>query len=206
MIIFRPLDGCRSRIRGAASRALLVSVLSPGLLPGFALAADRDETRRPDSRVDEQAERMSIDGSYNFKRIDDRVTTSGVVGDKRLAQLKAQGYRAVINLLPDNNEYAVPDEAAIVVGQGIDYTHIPVEWSAPTRADFAAFEAAMESIAGNTVHIHCAANWRVSAFYGLYAERKGLWTRQQADAHMRGLWNPDEYPAWTALIRTIRAE
>ncbi len=149
---------------------------------------------------------VSIDSSYNFKRIDERVTTSGVVGDKRLAALKAHGYQALINLLPDNNEYSVPDEASIVTGQGIRYTYIPVEWSAPTRANFDAFEKAMAAEVGKTVHVHCAANWRVSAFYGLYAERKGLWTREQADVHMRAIWNPDEHPAWTALIKAIRSE
>jgi uncharacterized protein (TIGR01244 family) len=147
---------------------------------------------------------VAIESSYNFKRIDQRLTTSGVVGDKRLAELKVQGYQTLINLLPDSNEYAVEEEAGIVTAQGIDYVYIPVDWAAPTAADFAAFEQAMDANAGKTVHIHCAANWRVSAFYGLYAERKGVWTREQADAHMRTIWNPAEYPAWTALIEGVR--
>jgi protein tyrosine phosphatase (PTP) superfamily phosphohydrolase (DUF442 family) len=167
------------------------------------------QTPAKDSAVATESEedaRMGIEASYNFKRIDARLTTSGVVGDKRLSLLRSEGYDALINLLPDNNEYAVPDEASIVIGQGLGYTYIPVEWSAPTRADFDAFVMAMDQNSGKTVHVHCAANWRVSAFYGLYAERKGLWSREQADAHMRAIWNPDEHPAWTALIREIRGQ
>lgn len=154
--------------------------------------------------LDEGKQQVSIEASYNFKRIDPKISTSGVVGAERLAALKSQGYQALINLLPDANEYAVPDEAMIVKGQGIDYTYIPVEWSAPTPSDFEAFVHAMDRLQGQSLHVHCAANWRVSAFYALYAERKGIWTREQADAQMRSIWNPAEYPAWTALIEAIR--
>jgi protein tyrosine phosphatase (PTP) superfamily phosphohydrolase (DUF442 family) len=149
---------------------------------------------------------MSIEGSYNFRRIDGRVTTSGVVGDKRLGQLGALGYGAVINLLPDSSEYAVAEEGSLVEGQGLSYIYIPVEWTAPTQADFEAFERAMEAFADKTVHVHCAANFRVSAFYALHAERKGWWTRAQADAHIQSLWNPDEQPAWAAFIDLVRAK
>jgi protein tyrosine phosphatase (PTP) superfamily phosphohydrolase (DUF442 family) len=172
------------------------------LVPWVAVAEETQQI--PIAGREENA--VKIDASYNFKRINDQVTTSGVVGDQRLSALKSQGYTTVINLLPDNNDHAVQGEGAIVESQGLDYRYIPVEWSAPTRTDFAAFEQAMDAVAGQTVHVHCAANWRVSAFYGLYAERKGWWTRAQADAHIGALWNPAEYPAWQALITAIRAE
>ena len=42
---------------------------------------------------------MGIEESYNFRRIADGVTTSGVVGAKRLAGLAGEGYGAVVNLL-----------------------------------------------------------------------------------------------------------
>jgi len=176
-----------------------------GSVPAIVYASESQQTADDHAAVERDTD-MAIEGSYNFKRIDTKITTSGVVGDKRLSALKSEGYDALINLLPDNNEYAVPDEASIVTAQGLTYTYIPVEWSAPTRADFDAFEKAMEINRGKTVHVHCAANWRVSAFYGLYAERQGLWTREQADAHMRTIWKPEEHPAWTALIREIRGE
>lgn len=147
---------------------------------------------------------MSIEGSYNFRRVSDRITTSGVVGDKRLTNLQAQGYGALINLLPDQSEYAIPEEREIVTSQGLRYVYIPVDFAAPTQADFDAFVQAMDDIGDKTVHVHCAANFRVSAFYSLYAMRKGLWTQAQADEFMRGLWNPAEHPAWAAFIAEQR--
>lgn len=153
----------------------------------------------------EGAEGMSIEGSYNFRRVSDRVTTSGVVGDKRLANLQVQGYGAVINLLPDQSEYAVPEEGEIVTGQGLRYFYIPVDFAAPTQADFDAFVQAMDAVGDKTVHVHCAANFRVSAFYSLYAMRKGLWAAEEADEFIEGLWNPAEHPAWAAFIKEQRA-
>ena len=147
---------------------------------------------------------MSIEGSYNFRRVSDRITTSGVVGDKRLAGLQAQGYGTLINLLPDQSEHAVPEESAIVTSQGLHYIYIPVDFAAPTRADLDAFSLAMDAADDKAVHVHCAANFRVSAFYSLYAMRKGLWTQAQADEFIAGLWNPDEYPAWSAFIAQQR--
>ena len=148
---------------------------------------------------------MSIDDTFNFRRISDRVTTSGLVNAEQLATLGSEGYRAVINLLPDSYEYAVHDEATIVGGQGLDYVYIPVDFDAPTHDDFVAFSDAMRAHADDTVHVHCAANYRVSAFYGLYAQAQGLCTAAEADALVQGLWNSAEYPAWAEFIAAERA-
>ena len=143
---------------------------------------------------------MSIEGSYNFRRISATVTTSGVVGAERLGDLRTQGYDAVINLLPDSSEHAVAGEAGIVRDQGVSYVYIPVDFAAPTPADFAAFAQAMDDHDGQTIHVHCAANFRVSAFYGLYAARKGRWTSDQAHELIAGLWHLQEHPAWAAFV------
>ena len=63
---------------------------------------------------------------------------------------------------------------------------------------------AMDAAGDKTIHVHCAANYRVSAFYALYAMHKGLWTLQQAEEHMRGIWNPADYPAWQSFIELQR--
>ena len=147
---------------------------------------------------------MSIEDSYNFRRIRDGLTTSGVVSVEQLEELQLEGYDAVINLMPDS-ESPVADEARIVQEQGIDYVYIPVDFQAPTRADFEAFVEAMDARASDTVHVHCAANFRVTAFYSLYALRRGLCTREEADELVRTVWDPTEFPAWMTFIADERA-
>jgi uncharacterized protein (TIGR01244 family) len=147
---------------------------------------------------------VSIEDSYNFRRIDERLTTSGLVSAEQLQELRAERYDAVINLLPDMHEHAVRDEAAIVRDQGLDYVYIPVDFAAPTRADLEAFADAMDALAGQKVHVHCAANYRVSAFYGLYALQRGLCTEPEANELIRGIWDPAEHPTWRDFIAEER--
>ncbi len=143
---------------------------------------------------------MPIEDSYNFRRMSDRVTTSGLVNLEQLGTLRHEGYGAVINLLPDSNEHAVGDEARIVRDQGLDYVYIPVEFDAPTHDDFVAFSDAMRARADQKVHVHCAANYRVSAFYGLYAQSRGWCTEAEADALVQDVWNPADSPRWSEFI------
>lgn len=147
----------------------------------------------------------SVEDSYNFRRIHDRLTTSGLLSAEQLGGLGREGYDAVINLLPDSHEHAVADEAGILRGQGVDYVPIPVDFAAPAHADLQRFVEAMDARDAQKVHVHCAANYRVSAFCGLYAVQKGWWTREQADALVRDLWDPAEHPAWSAFMADERA-
>jgi uncharacterized protein (TIGR01244 family) len=147
---------------------------------------------------------MSVEDSYNFRRIDDRLTTSGLLTVAQLRGLHAEGYDAVIDLLPESHERAVSDEARIVRSQGLDYVHIPVDFEAPTHDDLEAFVAAMDVRTDRTLHVHCAANYRVSAFYSLYALRRGLCTEAEADELVLDVWDPTDHPAWMRFISDER--
>ena len=148
---------------------------------------------------------MSIEQSYNFRRVDERLTTSGLVSPAQLRGLHGEGYEAVVNLLPDTFEHAVRDEERIVRDQGLDYVYIPVDFDAPTHADLEAFTEAMDARSHLKIHVHCAANFRVTAFYGLYAMRKGLCTEAEAMALIEGVWDPAEHPTWSAFITNEQA-
>jgi protein tyrosine phosphatase (PTP) superfamily phosphohydrolase (DUF442 family) len=147
---------------------------------------------------------MGIDASYNYRPVSDAITTSGLVPVEALGELRAEGYDAVINLKPDIEAEIGADEGQIVRDQGLDYVYLPVDFDAPTHADYEAFAAAMDAHDGQKVHVHCAANYRVTAFYGVYAMDRGLWTEVEADAFVRDVWDPSEFPAWQAFITDER--
>src|SRR5207248_8743481 len=73
---------------------------------------------------------------YNWRRLNDRITTSGQPTEPQLADIHALGVRHVINLGLHAHEKALPDEAASVSRLGMTYIHIPVAFQNPTEADF----------------------------------------------------------------------
>lgn len=149
---------------------------------------------------------MDIEASHNFRRISARLTTSGIVHPDGLKALREQGYEVVVNLLPDSSEYAIPDERETVESQGIEYIHIPVDFKRPTSSDFLKFSEALGRVNEKKVHVHCAANYRVSAFYSLYMVDSGLWSLDKAMEFIRSIWQPTEHPGWSDFIGDILAE
>lgn len=144
---------------------------------------------------------MSIEKSYNFRKVNDRTTTSGVVPVGVLKNLAKEGYEVVVNLLPENHEHSVPNEKEIIESQGISYVHIPVVFTAPRLTELEEFMGLMKSITSKKVHIHCAANWRVSAFYGIFSVLNGSWNNDEAQEFITSTWNPKEHPAWFELLQ-----
>jgi len=143
---------------------------------------------------------MSVDQAYNFRKVSDSISTAGVLNEEQLCALQREGYTAVINLLPESSDYAVQGEKALVLCQGLAYRQIPVDFSAPREEDYRAFEAAMRELQGARLMIHCAANYRVSAFYAIYARRNLGWSAAQAGEFIAAIWDPRDHPPWEAFI------
>jgi uncharacterized protein (TIGR01244 family) len=135
---------------------------------------------------------------YNWRRLDARVTSSGQPSAAELADIAALGVRHVINLALHSHEKALPDETASVTALGMAYVHIPVEFTAPTEADFAAFCAAMAAIGDAPVHVHCIVNLRVTAF--LYRYQRDVLGVPETEARrlMDSMWQPGG--VWAAFI------
>jgi len=62
----------------------------------------------------------------------------------------------------------------------------------------------MDADQGRRLWVHCAANYRVSAFLGLYRVIKQGWGRERAFELMRGLWEPNE--VWSSFIEAMLAK
>ena len=149
---------------------------------------------------------MSTEEIFNYLKIDDRISTAGQPTEDQLRDAAAEGFTAIINLAPVNPPYTPADEAGLARQLGLIYIYIPVAWNNPTDADFAAFEQAMSATAGQPTLIHCAANFRVTAFYTLYAQKHLGLSAAQADALRDRIWAGSDYPVWEAFIARKRAE
>jgi protein tyrosine phosphatase (PTP) superfamily phosphohydrolase (DUF442 family) len=134
---------------------------------------------------------------------DARIGTAGQPTEDELREVAGDGYRAVVNLGLLNPEYCLPDEAGLALSLGLAYRHLPVNFDAPTVADFEAFAAQMDAWADRPVFVHCAANFRVSSFMAVYGEMRLGWDRERADRHARTFWEPNR--TWQQLLADCRA-
>ncbi|MCH8543930.1 MAG: protein tyrosine phosphatase family protein [Alcanivorax sp.] len=132
----------------------------------------------------------SLQGIYNFLPLGPQLLTSGQPTEKQLARLRDTGVETVINLAPVTADNALPDEAATVAALGMRYVHIPVDFAAPSEADFRRFCDAMAARGEGSVLVHCAANMRVSAF--MYRYRCEVLSEPPARARrdLHRIWRP----------------
>ena len=149
---------------------------------------------------------MSTNEIYNFKQVNEQILTGGQPTEAQLQAAAAEGVQTVINLATINPRYSLVDEAGSVAELGMTYVHIPVEWESPQKADFAAFEAAMQVAEKEKTLVHCAANYRVTAFVSLYAMKHWGWSTEQADGLMAHVWKKGEYPVWDTLVAELKKE
>jgi uncharacterized protein (TIGR01244 family) len=148
---------------------------------------------------------MSTDEIYNVRKVDGRLITSGQPTEEQLRAAAAEGFDTVVNLAPHEGENALPDEAGLVRALGMTYHHLPVVFAKPTERDFAAFDQVMRRLPPNSrTLVHCAANFRVSAFFGLYAIKHLGWTAEQAEAFRAPIWDISDYPAWDAFVSQMQ--
>lgn len=135
----------------------------------------------------------------NFHQLNDRIATSGQPSEAQLEAISREGYETVINLaLHDNPEYSLPDERGVVEGLGMRYIHIPVQFDHPTLEDLNKFFDAMRENDQRKIFVHCAMNYRVSVFIGLYLRKMKKLPHADAFALMNKVWKPNE--VWAKFI------
>jgi uncharacterized protein (TIGR01244 family) len=147
---------------------------------------------------------MSTEDIYNYRRVDDQISTGGQPNEEQLRAAAAEGFKTVINLATINPRYSLEDEAGLVQSLGMTYHHIPVEWEDPQESDFAAFEAVVQGLPEGKTLIHCAANFRVTAFYSLYAMKHLDWSEAQADEFRASIWEDSDYPIWEKFVDDMK--
>jgi uncharacterized protein (TIGR01244 family) len=140
----------------------------------------------------------TLDSIRNYRRLNERVATAGQPSEAQLRDIADAGFRSIINLALKTSPGALPDEAERVAALGLDYVHIPVDFKAPTAADYERFAKAMDARREQPVFVHCIANYRVSAFIAIYRVKRLGWDQAKALAKLRELWEPDE--VWARFL------
>jgi protein tyrosine phosphatase (PTP) superfamily phosphohydrolase (DUF442 family) len=148
---------------------------------------------------------MSTQDIFNYHKVDDQVITGGQPTADQLKSAAEEGFNTVVNLATERPDSPF-DEASLVRSLGMAYYHIPVEWDHPKASDFEAFEGLVQQLGTGKTLIHCAANFRVTAFYSLYAMKHLGWSEAQADEFRKPVWQGSDYPVWEKFIGDLKAK
>jgi uncharacterized protein (TIGR01244 family) len=147
---------------------------------------------------------MSSEEIYNYLKVNEETITAGQPTEAQLRAVAAEGFTTVINLAPLEPPYSLKDEAGLVHSTGMTYHHIPVEWDNPKAHDFELFEETMAQLPEGKTLIHCMANFRVTAFYSLYAQKHLGWSEARADEFRAKIWAGSNYPVWEQFITRMK--
>lgn len=149
---------------------------------------------------------MATHDIHNYRKVNDLLVTGGQPTEEQLRDAAAEGFKAVVNLATEQPGRSLEDEAGLVNSLGMAYYPIPVIWDYPTLEDFLRFESIFERLIETKTLLHCAANFRVTAFYGLYAIKHLGWSEEQAETFRQSVWQGSDFPIWEQFIRDLKAQ
>lgn len=134
----------------------------------------------------------------NYIPITDTLATSGQPTPQQIDAIAAAGYDSVINLALHDSTDALYEEGGMVTEVGMNYFHIPVPFDAPTIKHLRLFLNMMAALEGQKIWLHCAYNWRASAFVSHYQRNVLFLLPSEIEMLVLQQWNPDA--AWAAFL------
>lgn len=135
----------------------------------------------------------------NVRVISPLLVTAGQPDRASLQRLKAEGYAAVVSLAPGDTRDAIPDQAAILAAQGVEFVHIPIPWQAPEAKHLDAMSVALQRLKGKKVLVHCQMNMRASALVFLHRTIHEKEDPAIAWGDVKPLWTPTNQ--WAEFIK-----
>jgi len=133
---------------------------------------------------------------FNYKKINDLISTSGQPSKEDFRKIKEDGFELVIDLAPvDYDRYSIQDQPALLRNLNLPYIHIPVDFKSPSTEDYEHFSTALKNNYGKKIWIHCAANYRVTVFFSIWAEKNLNWSEEKSNELIDSIWKSD--PNWT---------
>jgi protein tyrosine phosphatase (PTP) superfamily phosphohydrolase (DUF442 family) len=140
----------------------------------------------------------------NYLEISPQLSSSGQPAPEDFELIAERGYQVVINLSMPDSKSALTNEGYLVTSTGMIYIHIPVPFDCPELSHFHAFSRAMDALSANKVWVHCALNYRASAFLYLYSRLVKGESKADSARYIYPDWEPND--TWSGFIEKCEAE
>lgn len=136
----------------------------------------------------------------NYIKINEFISTSGQVSSEQFKLIKENNFDVVINLALSTATNALENEDKIVTQLQMTYIHIPVDFEEPKLSDLQLFLNIMKAFDNKKVLVHCAKNYRVSAFMYVYHKHILNTHFDDIDLSIFKQWSPSEN--WQKIMKT----
>jgi protein tyrosine phosphatase (PTP) superfamily phosphohydrolase (DUF442 family) len=141
---------------------------------------------------------VSLDDIPNYREYSPVFSSSGQPTIAEIPLLAEAGFDRVIYLALTTNQTAIPGEDNLVLENGMEYVHVPVDFSKPTLKNFQLVAGVLQDDPSFKTLLHCQINLRASAFAFLYRTIFLHVPMAQAKADMDTVWLPDK--VWYRFI------
>jgi len=140
-----------------------------------------------------------MENILNYIEINELISTSGQPSVEQFKQIADNDFEVVINLALHNASNAIESEDKIVTDLNMAYFHIPVDFENPKASDVKLFLNTLQALGSNKVWVHCALNYRVSAFMYIYHKYVLKTPFDDIDISLFEQWSPDV--TWQEIIK-----
>ncbi len=135
----------------------------------------------------------------NYIKINELISTSGQPKLEQFELIANEGFEVVINLALYNSSNAIENEDKVVTSLGMSYFHIPVDFENPKKSDLKLFINTLQALGSNKVWVHCAKNYRVTAFMYVYHKYVLRTPFEEIDLSIFEKWQPSL--VWQELMK-----
>ena len=135
----------------------------------------------------------------NFIKINELISTSGQPKIEEFEFIAKEGFEVIINLALNSSSNAIENEDKIVSSLNMSYIHILVDFENPRISDLKLFLNILQALGANKVWIHCAKNYRVSAFMYVYHKYILHTPFEEIDLSIFEKWQPSL--VWQELMK-----
>ena len=135
----------------------------------------------------------------NYIKINELISTSGQPSVEQFETIANNDFEVVINLALHDASNAIENEDKIVTDLKMAYFHIPVDFDNPKASDVKLFLNTLQALGANKVWVHCALNYRVSAFMYIYHKYVLKTPFDDIDISLFQEWSPDT--KWQEIIK-----
>jgi len=140
-----------------------------------------------------------MENILNYIKINENISTSGQPTQEQFELISKCGYEVVINLALHDASNAIEDENKVVANLKMAYLHIPVIFDNPTPEQLKLFLDILSANKNRKVWVHCALNYRVSAFMYVFHKYYLKTPFDEIDLSLLEQWQPGK--EWQDILK-----